>query len=320
VRANHLRPIRPGGDRRSTLWARFSIALAVVTAVGSIACSVETFAARQTLSLLARTKPAVAMESDVELAAAATPSGLKQLEGILLVAGPDPRLIRLLTEAFCGYGAGFVQDDWESAVQRGERDRADVLRVHGRNMLARCRAYAERSLGARYRDLLTADDAAADALLARASRGDATALFWLATAVVSSIGMDPSDLPLAMLMPRVTAILERVVVLAPDLENGQPLMALGAIHAAQSAAVGGDPERGRELLDKASAVSRGRLLLPKVMMARIYAVTIRDEALFTRLLIEVLRTPPSVFPEQRLANEIAHRKARRYLAAKKRWF
>ncbi len=56
------------------------------------------------------------------------------------------------------------------------------------------------------------------------------------------------------------------------------------------------------------------------MLARIYAVTVRDEALFTRLLIEVLRTSPAVFPEQRLANEIAHRKARRYLAAKSRWF
>jgi len=283
-------------------------------------CSIETFAARQTLSLLARTKPAVAMESDIELAAAATPPGLKQLEGIYLVAGPDPRIVALLTEAFCGYAAGFLQDDWEIAVQRGDRERADMLRVHARSMLGRCASYATLSLGARYRDLLTLDDAAAEAALAKAGRKDAAGLYWLAISVVASVGIEPGNVEVAMLVPRATAILERVVAIAPGLENGQPLMALGSILAAQSASVGGDPERGRELLERAGAVTGGKLLLPKVMLARIYAVTIRDEALFTRLLVEVLRTPPSVFPEQRLANEIAHRKARRYLVARKRWF
>jgi hypothetical protein len=31
----------------------------------------------------------------------------------------------------------------------------------------------------------------------------------------------------------------------------------------------------------------------------------------------VIETPPSVWPEQRLANEVAHRKARRYLSKEK---
>ncbi len=207
------------------MWAPLLIAL---TVIGTSACSVERFAARRTLSLLARTKPAVTMESDVELAAAATPSGLK-LEGIphRRRTGPAPHtaahrgVLRLRRRLRAGRLGG--------RGQRGDRARADVLRVHGRNMLARCRAYALRALGPRWKDVLTVDDAAAEALLARAGAGDAAMLFWLATAVVSSIGMDPSDVPLAMLMPRLTAILERVVVVAPDLENGQPLMALGAI-------------------------------------------------------------------------------------------
>ena len=35
---------------------------------------------------------------------------------------------------------------------------------------------------------------------------------------------------------------------------------------------------------------------------------------------QVLETPPSVWPEQRLANEVAHRRARRYLSHEKEWF
>lgn len=288
--------------------------------LASSACSVERLAARQTLSLLSRTRPAMEMESDIDLARAATPSGLKQLEGIYLVTGPDPRIVRLLTEAFCGYGAGFIQDDWEAAIARGDRARADVLRRHGRAMLGRCAGYAMIWLGERYQGILSVDEDAAAARLAAAGADDARPLFWLATAVSASIGMDPGEPRLGMLLPRVTAILDRVIAIEPAIEGGQALMTLGVIHAAQSAAVGGDPERGRELLEAASEVSEGRLLLPRVMMARIYAVTVRDEALFRRLLVEVLRTSPAIAPEHRLANEIAHRKARRYLAERERWF
>jgi hypothetical protein len=36
--------------------------------------------------------------------------------------------------------------------------------------------------------------------------------------------------------------------------------------------------------------------------------------------VKVLETPPSIWPEQRLANEIAHRRARRYLKQEKELF
>ncbi len=45
-----------------------------------------------------------------------------------------------------------------------------------------------------------------------------------------------------------------------------------------------------------------------------------DEKFFHAQLVQVLETPPSVWPEQRLANEIAHRRARRYLSHEKEMF
>jgi hypothetical protein len=45
-----------------------------------------------------------------------------------------------------------------------------------------------------------------------------------------------------------------------------------------------------------------------------------DQAFFHDQLKQVLETPPSVWPEQRLANEVAHRRARRYLSHEKEWF
>ena len=55
-------------------------------------------------------------------------------------------------------------------------------------------------------------------------------------------------------------------------------------------------------------------------MARRYAVMVQDRELFRSTLVEVLQTPASIWPEQRLANEIAHRRARRYLKHEKEWF
>ena len=56
------------------------------------------------------------------------------------------------------------------------------------------------------------------------------------------------------------------------------------------------------------------------MMARTYAVTTRDQALFRALLERVVRTPGNMDPTRRLANELARQKARRYLAHESRFF
>ena len=67
-------------------------------------------------------------------------------------------------------------------------------------------------------------------------------------------------------------------------------------------------------------ITQNKFLLAKVFYARRYAVAVQDKALFRKALVEVLQTDPAVWPEQRLANEIAHRRARRYLKNEKEWF
>ena len=56
-------------------------------------------------------------------------------------------------------------------------------------------------------------------------------------------------------------------------------------------------------------------LIVDVMFARGTAVARKDRALFTSTLEKVLATDPTQWPERRLANELARKKARRYLAA-----
>ena len=62
------------------------------------------------------------------------------------------------------------------------------------------------------------------------------------------------------------------------------------------------------------------MLMAKVMLARHCAVNTADRELFRTTLLDVLGTDPAVWPEQRLANEFAHHKARRYLKHEKDYF
>ena len=64
----------------------------------------------------------------------------------------------------------------------------------------------------------------------------------------------------------------------------------------------------------------GRFLLARAMMAYRVGLMTNDRKFFHDQLKQVLETDPAIWPEQRLANEVAHRRARRYLSHEKQLF
>ena len=290
---------------------------------GSVAAC-DGFLQRQAVAtsvgIVATSRDAVAQEPDVLLARQAAESGLKTLEG-LYVADPYNRDVKLfLAEGFCQYASGFLQEDWESAHLSGERARAQAARKRARLHAARCIEYALGLLPASLRQSFYRDAGALSEAARMAGAAEVDGLFWLSLGLATMIGMYPDDGPLMAYLPAVTAALERVVELAPGHADGLAQMTLGIVLAAQSAAVGGEPERGMRHFERARQVSEGKALIVDVMMARTYAVSTRKRALFRATLERVLDTPTHISAERRLANEIAHRKAARYLAHEDRFF
>jgi hypothetical protein len=84
--------------------------------------------------------------------------------------------------------------------------------------------------------------------------------------------------------------------------------------------LGGDPDGGWREIERALALTSGRFLLHQVLLARVYAVSTGNRELYERLLREVVATPAGALPEQRLANEVARRRARRYLSLTEQLF
>jgi hypothetical protein len=300
--------------------------LLLLCALGS-ACDTTKLTVSQTAKVLARARPALQQESDYELARAAMPATLKTVEGFH-VAHPDNRLLtELLAEGYCQYGTGFVEDDWEAAVlERGDDPAARALARRAATMFLRCMNYGLELLGEEWQKGFYGDIAVVRKLAAAAGEDDRLGLLWTGIGLASAINHSRDNISMVAHLPKAVALLERVIELdragghAEPLHRALPHLGLAMYFTAQSRAMGGDPARGQQHFRKAAELTGGKLLLVPVLEARHYGVIAQDKTFFENTLNKVLATDPAVWPEQRLANEIAHRRARRYLTHERKWF
>jgi len=279
-------------------------------------CHVDRFTAHLTAPLLQNGTRSFDAEGDLEIARAAAPGQLKSADGLLETVPDDRRILELVARGYLLYSFGFVEDDLESTPD-GEVEKR-------RTLVARATALYDRALGFALRLVATHDrefggafahDAAAVAKAARRLKRDAVpGLVFGGMALSSSANLNRADLSRAVELPKAIAMLERAHELDPEFYWGASPMVLGIIYGSEPASLGGDPARSKRYFDEALAITHGKYLLVQVMMARAYAVAIHDRALFERTLRDVLATPADVEPRARLANEMARRRAARYLA------
>jgi TRAP transporter TatT component family protein len=284
------------------------------------ACNLTTFTANQTAPVLKAALPALAQESDLQLAREAAPGQLKTVEGFLLASPENDIMIAILAQGYCEYAFGFLETDILDARYANKFDEADAIGKRATGLYLRCMNYGLQLLGkgwdkALYGDLKTWED-----LVKNADKDKVAGLFWVATGLSSAINLNRDDIEMVAYLAKAKVLFERVLALDPNFYNGGAHMALGMLYSAQSKDVGGDPEKGKSEFELAIKATDGKLLLPKVLMATTYGTVTHNQEFFHKTLVQVLETSPAVFPDQRLANEIAHGWARRYLAHEKELF
>jgi tetratricopeptide (TPR) repeat protein len=255
-----------------------------------------------------------AMESDVELARAAAPGQLKTADGFLATIPDNRMLLEVVAQGYIEFAFGFLEDDYESMADGPARDavgvRATGLYDRALTFALRLLATDDKNFEAAFKKDVTATETEAKKL----DHDSVMGLLFAGIALGSSININRHDVARVVDLPKAIALVKRAHELDPKVYNAGAAMTLGLVYASQGKAMGGDPEASKRYFDEALATTGGRYLMIKVLMAKTYAVVIQDRALFESLLKEVLNTPASVFPEQRLANELAQRRAKRYLA------
>jgi tetratricopeptide (TPR) repeat protein len=261
-------------------------------------------------------------EADLEIARAAAPGQLKSADG-LLESDPHNRiLLTLLARGFLELAFGFVEDDLE-ATPPDQSDRRQALAARATALYDRALGFALRLIDTRHRGFsgaLSRDAAAVTAAARTLGQESLPGLVFAGMALASAVDLNRDVLGRVVDLPKAIALLERAVAIDPRFYYGGAAMTLGLIYASQPAARGGRPELARRYFEQAIAASDGKYLLSRVELARAYAVAAGDRALFESTLQSVLATPASVLPSARLANEIARRRAARYLAHASEYF
>ncbi|HET6614029.1 MAG TPA: TRAP transporter TatT component family protein [Kofleriaceae bacterium] len=301
-------------------------ALSATLLMTQTACDMATLATNTTADVMVRAQPAMQQESDYDLAKAALPGTLKTIEGFHIANPENEKLVGLLAEGFCQYGTGFVQDDWEAAFLAGDTDEAAHQAEHATKMFTRCLGYALELLGSSWQKNFYGDLDGVRTMVAAAGDDQRAGMLWAGIGLGSAINLNKTNIAMVAQLPKAKLVLERVVALddanppSDPARHALPHIALGTMYTAVSPAMGGKPELGKKHFLRAIEITGGKFLLAKVLYARFYGVISQNEDLFHKTLVEVLQTDPAIWPDQRLANEIAHRKARRYLKYEKEWF
>lgn len=304
--------------------ARFAFAAVLVVSLS--ACDIGRITVGTTAHILVRAQPAINQESDYQLAHDAIPGTLKTIEGFWVVDPDNAELLGLLTEGYCQYGTGFIEDDWEVAKFAKKLDEIEYNNARATRIFTRCLNYALRQLGERWQtDLFGAPDGVARlAHDTDASKRDA--LMWAALALGSIINHNLSRVEMLAYQPTVKLMLDRVLEIdrshppsRPDYA-ALPHIAFAMLYSATGTQTGGKPAEAKAEFETALQLTGNRFLLARTLMGYRLGLVNNDQKFFHDQLRQVLETPPSVWPEQRLANEVAHRRARRYLSHEKELF
>ncbi|HKA88531.1 MAG TPA: TRAP transporter TatT component family protein [Haliangiales bacterium] len=297
-----------------------NLALVALCAFALVACNMTKFTANTTSKVIEVASNALNQENDIELAREAAPGSLKTIEGFLMASPENEIFLATLAEGYCNYTFGFIESDVEEARWAGKSELEAKLTARATNLYLRCMNYGLKLLGDGWDKDIHGDLRAFESRVRNAKADHVKGMFWTALGLASAINLNKDDIDMVAYLPKAKILLERVVALDPNFNYGLGHMALGMLAASLPKALGGDPEGARKHFDSAMAATSGKFLIPKVMMGITLGTQSGDRKFFHDTLVQVLATSPAVFPDQRLGNELAHVKAKRYLAHEKELF
>ncbi len=284
-------------------WKRdllFLVSLLLGSALLLPGCSIQRMAVRTTGDLLINGATALYEEEDLPLAEQAIAANLKLLEILLKNDPNNKKLLLMAAEGYTSYALGFVEDT--------SPRRASSFYLRARNYALRI-LRQDKSFAA----AMKARPEQFKKALQKLSSKYTAALFWCANAWGSYINLNKTSPDALADLPKVQAMMEQVLRWNEGFYYGGPHLFLGTLYASRPPILGGNPQKAKEHFQRCLVLNNGRFLMAKLFYAKYYAVQVQDRALFHRLLQEILAAPADILPEQRLANQIAKRKARALL-------
>jgi hypothetical protein len=254
-----------------------------------------------TASLLEDVARASYKQSDLKLVREGMPSYLMLIDGMVEALPQNKQLLITAAQSYASYATAFIQDE----------DEAYAIALY-----AKARSYGLRALEQNgFKDPLSRSFEDFEAGLEMMQIKDVPYLFWAAACWGNWINLNRRSMAAMAELPRVVAMMNRVLALDEAFYYGGAHNFMGILEASKPRMAGGDLNLARDHFLRAIDLGDGRFLMTRIYYANYYAKKAFDRELYLSTLAEVLNTPADIVPELTLLNSVAHQKAQKMIAA-----
>jgi len=262
---------------------------------------------------------AIEGESDIEFAKEALPPIIKTLEVLSYGNRKDVAILALLAKAYGSYTFGFVEEDIlrypvGDPRHQAAKVRAELFYAKGRDYgvaALTTNSGMRRAMNAHFSDFKRA--------VSGLGKKYTAALFWTAFNWANWINLNRDDPVAIVAMPKIQAMIDRVIELAPNFFYGSAHAFKGVLACSRPEMLGGN----YSLAQQEFSVAMGEApnyLMNKVLYAQYFARQMNDRPLFRDELTKVIQADAGALPEQVLSNELAKRRAKILLKMERKLF
>ena len=271
------------------------------------ACSANRIAAGIMGNVSMKGIPAIEGETDVQYARESALPMMKILEVTRESKPRDFNMLQMLARAYGQYAFGFLEED----LLRASPDNVNAIYDRTANFYRRGMEYGIAALSRKKSIKKSFNSSLSEFKLALSHMGKryVAALFWTAFDWAGWLNLNRDDPAAIVNVPRIEAILQRVLQLDASYYHGSAHVLLATIYASRPAILGGDSKMAKSEFDKAFDVDPD-YLMTKVIFAQYYARQIHDRALFEETLKNVKKYKGVSSPDAGLGNALAKRRAK----------
>ncbi len=296
---------QPGSRRSVLLFSCAALAVLMLCA----GCSVKRLAVGSLADALGSgAGAAFTGESDLELVNGALPFSLKAMES-LLEKTPQHRGLHLsLAQGYMLYAYAFVD---LKADEQKDRDFAEYQRLkdRARSLYYRAFAYARRGLELSSKEFEKAFAGNnPEALRLLTDRQEVPYLYWTGAALAKWIMLAKTDPAAAIRLPEAAACMQRALALDPDFDRGA-IHEFFIAYEARGAAMGGAMTRAADHFHRACQLAEDKKISPLVTYAEACSIPAQNGREFDALMQQILGFDADRYPEYRLVNTIAKKRA-----------
>ena len=253
-------------------------------------------------------------EGDLVVVETTLEKNLKTLERLSKLGNKS--LIVKTSRAHASY-SGFLEDRMEDAEIAGDSETVDEMREKAIEHYTRSEMYAFKALAKSdktFKNGRSIDSASFESALQKLKKKDVEPLFWAAYSVGRGISLQKDDPMQVIDLARVELMMRRVLELDETFYFGSAHLFYAVFYGDRSPAIGGDPEKAKEHIDKVDEINSGKFLMSKFYLARYYAYPKLDVELYKNSLQAVIDAPNDIYPGQEAATSIAKSRAKRWLS------